>query len=47
MLLYSTGLRLSEALALELGYIDGQRRQIRMVKGKGAKAVAKNGPHRE
>ncbi len=36
-LLYATGLRLSEALQLELRHIDGQRRQLRIVKGKGAK----------
>ena len=36
-LLYSTGLRLSEALNLRLTDIDGQRLQIRIVKGKGAK----------
>jgi len=37
MLLYSTGLRLSEALNLRLVDIDGERLQIRIVKGKGAK----------
>ena len=37
MLLYSTGLRLSEALQLSLADIDGDRLQIRVVKGKGAK----------
>lgn len=37
ILLYSTGLRLSEALGLELSHIDGERHQIRVVKGKGAK----------
>lgn len=37
MLLYSTGLRLSEALNLRLADIDGDRLQIRVVKGKGAK----------
>lgn len=36
-LLYATGLRLSEALGLKLEDIDGQRLQIRVVKGKGAK----------
>jgi len=37
ILLYATGLRLSEALQLELPHIDGHRGQIRVVKGKGAK----------
>jgi integrase/recombinase XerD len=37
ILLYSTGLRLSEALNLRLSHIDGERLQIRVVKGKGAK----------
>lgn len=37
VLLYSMGLRLSEALGLELSHIDGDRRQLRVVKGKGAK----------
>ncbi len=37
VLLYSTGLRLSEALNLRLSDIDGERLQIRIVKGKGAK----------
>lgn len=36
-LLYGTGLRLSEALNLEITHIDGERRQLRIVKGKGAK----------
>lgn len=36
-LLYATGLRLSEALNLEITHIDGDRKQIRVVKGKGAK----------
>jgi len=35
--LYATGLRLSEALNLRLADIDGERLQIRIVKGKGAK----------
>ena len=34
LLLYSTGLRLSEALALRLADIDGDRLQLRVVKGK-------------
>ena len=37
VLLYSTGLRLSEALNLKLSDIDGERLQIRIIKGKGAK----------
>ena len=37
VLLYSTGLRLSESLGLKLTDIDGERLQIRVVKGKGAK----------
>lgn len=37
ILLYSTGLRLSEALGLELTHIDGHRQQLRVIKGKGAK----------
>lgn len=36
-LLYSTGLRLSEALNLRLSDIDGERLQIRVQRGKGAK----------
>jgi site-specific recombinase XerD len=36
-LLYSTGLRLSEALNLRVEDIDGERLQLRVVKGKGAK----------
>jgi len=36
-LLYGTGLRLSEALNLEIVHIDGARQQLRIVKGKGAK----------
>lgn len=36
-LLYSTGLRLSEALNLRVEDIDGQRLQVRVIKGKGAK----------
>ncbi len=36
-LLYATGLRLSEALNLRIIDIDGERQQIRVVKGKGAK----------
>ena len=37
VLLYGTGLRLSEALNLRIVDIDGQRQQLRIVKGKGAK----------
>ncbi len=37
ILLYSTGLRLSEALNLRLRDIDGHRLQIHIVKGKGSK----------
>lgn len=36
-LLYSTGLRLSEALALRITHVDGQRKQLRVVRGKGGK----------
>ncbi len=36
-LLYCTGLRLSEALRLRLADVNGERLQLRMVKGKGAK----------
>jgi len=36
-LLYCTGLRLNEALRLRLADIDGERLQIHVVKGKGAK----------
>lgn len=36
-LLYGTGLRLEEALSLRLQHIDGERQQVRVVKGKGAK----------
>lgn len=36
-LLYSTGLRLSEALCLRIADVDGNRQQLRVVKGKGAK----------
>jgi site-specific recombinase XerD len=37
MLIYSAGLRLSEALNLKLTSIDSDRMQLRVVKGKGAK----------
>lgn len=37
VLLYATGLRLSEALSLEVSHVDGERRQLRVVKGKGSK----------
>ena len=36
-LLYGTGLRLSEALALRITHVDGKRKQLRVVKGKGRK----------
>jgi site-specific recombinase XerD len=36
-LLYATGLRLSEALALRITHVDGKRKQLRVVRGKGAK----------
>ena len=36
-LLYGTGLRLSEALALRIRHVDGQRKQLRVIKGKGRK----------
>ena len=36
-LLYGTGLRLSEALNLKIEHIDGSRKQLLVVKGKGAK----------
>jgi site-specific recombinase XerD len=36
-LLYATGLRLSEALALRITHVDGKRKQVRVVRGKGAK----------
>ena len=36
-LLYATGIRLSEALNLEVSHIDGKRKQILIKRGKGAK----------
>lgn len=36
-LLYGTGLRLGEALGLRLEDIDGERQQLHVIKGKGAK----------
>jgi len=36
-LLYGTGLRLGEALSLRIADVDGQRLQLRVAKGKGAK----------
>lgn len=36
-LLYGTGLRLSEALALRITHVDGKRKQLRVIKGKGGK----------
>ena len=36
-LLYGTGLRLSEGLSLQVSQIDGERRQLHVVKGKGSK----------
>lgn len=36
-LLYGTGIRLSEALALKINCIDGDRKQLLIIKGKGAK----------
>ena len=36
-LLYATGLRLSESLNLQVKHIDGQRKKIRVERGKGAK----------
>jgi site-specific recombinase XerD len=36
-LLYGTGLRLSEALALRITHVDGKRKQVRVIKGKGGK----------
>ncbi len=37
MTLYATGLRVSEALALQLGDVDSQRMLLRVCQGKGAK----------
>lgn len=36
-LLYATGLRLSESLNLQIKHIDGQRKKLLVVRGKGAK----------
>lgn len=38
LLLYATGLRLSEALHLTIADIDGQRKQLHVVRGKGHKS---------
>ncbi len=34
---YSMGLRLSESLALQVGDVDGKRKQVRILRGKGHK----------